>query len=353
MGLSGKPVFLSYASQDVEAARHIADALREAGLEVWFDQSELRGGDAWDSLIRRQVKECALFVPLISANTESRSEGYFRLEWKLAVDRSHLMADDQAFLLPIVVDDTREATARVPDGFRSRQWTRLPGGHATAQFGTHVKHLLDGVPVPGFSAPAPHAATSFADPPPQRRDRSSRRRIALIGGSAVLAITVLLVVFLRPSREERVSSSPVPAPATVPATAPAPQVAAAELARPAEDARPPASAPARPRNEAPATVAQPRGEERAKIQVAKIDLMQPAVAHESDIQPIRLVSNAPVIGAPQESAVWHVQVELSFWETIKSSTMVEDFEEYLKQYPDGRFAGLAKNRIRALRTPRK
>jgi len=42
-----KAVFLSYASQDAEAARRIYDTLRGAGLEVWFDQSELRGGDVW------------------------------------------------------------------------------------------------------------------------------------------------------------------------------------------------------------------------------------------------------------------------------------------------------------------
>ena len=62
-------VFLSYASQDAGAARRICEALRAAGLEVWFDQSELRGGDAWDASIRKQIKECALFVPIISANT--------------------------------------------------------------------------------------------------------------------------------------------------------------------------------------------------------------------------------------------------------------------------------------------
>ena len=45
---SPKAVFLSYASQDAEAARRICDALRAAGIEVWFDQSELRGGDGWD-----------------------------------------------------------------------------------------------------------------------------------------------------------------------------------------------------------------------------------------------------------------------------------------------------------------
>ena len=35
-----KAVFLSYASQDAEAAKRICEALRHAGIEVWFDQSE-------------------------------------------------------------------------------------------------------------------------------------------------------------------------------------------------------------------------------------------------------------------------------------------------------------------------
>ena len=41
-----QPVFLSYASEDAAAAERIAAALRAAGIEVWLDQSELRGGDA-------------------------------------------------------------------------------------------------------------------------------------------------------------------------------------------------------------------------------------------------------------------------------------------------------------------
>ena len=50
-----RAVFLSYASQDAEAARRIGEGLRAAGIEVWLDQSELRGGDAWDQKIRRQI----------------------------------------------------------------------------------------------------------------------------------------------------------------------------------------------------------------------------------------------------------------------------------------------------------
>ena len=45
-------VFLSYASQDAQAAQKICEALRAAGIEVFLDQSELRGGDAWDQKIR-------------------------------------------------------------------------------------------------------------------------------------------------------------------------------------------------------------------------------------------------------------------------------------------------------------
>jgi TIR domain len=117
----GKAVFLSYASQDAEAAQHLCNALRAAGIEAWFDQSELRGGDAWDASIRRQIKTCALFIPIISRNTHTRDEGYFRLEWKLAVDRSHLMATDRPFLVPVVLDDTPEQDERVPDRFRDVQ----------------------------------------------------------------------------------------------------------------------------------------------------------------------------------------------------------------------------------------
>ena len=141
-------IFLSYASQDAAAARRLCDALRSAGLEVWFDQSELRGGDAWDASIRKQIKECALFIPLISASTDAREEGYFRLEWKLAVDRSHLMADDKAFFFPVLLDDVAEPTARVPDKFRERQWTRLgtqmSDDAATKAFAERVAKLVGG-----------------------------------------------------------------------------------------------------------------------------------------------------------------------------------------------------------------
>ena len=105
-------VFLSYASQDAEAAKRICEALRAAGVETWFDQSELRGGDAWDTNIRRRIKDYALFLPVISQHTRERAEGYFRPEWKLDVDRTHRMAEDIALIVPLVIDDFLDAHTR-------------------------------------------------------------------------------------------------------------------------------------------------------------------------------------------------------------------------------------------------
>jgi len=142
--LSGnsKAVFISYASQDAEAAGHICEALRNAGIEVWFDQSELRGGDDWARQIHDRIRDCRLFLAIISAHTEARDEGYFRREWKLAVERTHDMAEHKSFLLPVAIDDTPERGASVPDKFHHVQWMRLRGGEATPAFVARVVALI-------------------------------------------------------------------------------------------------------------------------------------------------------------------------------------------------------------------
>src|SRR6202167_5711674 len=140
-------VFLSYASEDRQAARLIGDALPGYGLEVWYDESELGGGDAWDQKIRRQIRECDYFMALVSAHTEARHEGYFRREWRLAVERTLDMADDHLFLLPVVIDDTNEAGARVPEKFLTVQWLRVPGGRPTPALEMLCRRIATGAVV--------------------------------------------------------------------------------------------------------------------------------------------------------------------------------------------------------------
>lgn len=140
--LAATAVFLSYAREDKDAARRIADAFKAAGIEVWFDQSELRGGDTWDAKIKKQIRECALFLPVISARTQTRGEGYFRREWNLATQRLLDMAPGRPFLLPVVIDDTSEGSALVSEEFLRVQWSRLPDGEVSPAFLHRVQELI-------------------------------------------------------------------------------------------------------------------------------------------------------------------------------------------------------------------
>jgi TolB-like protein/Tfp pilus assembly protein PilF len=220
-------VFVSYASQDGAVARQIATALRAAGIEVWFDQSELRGGEAWDRQIRQQIRDCRLFVALISAHTEARDEGYFRREWKLAVERTHDMAEHKPFLVPVVIDATPERGAAVPDKFREVQWTHLPGGASSPAFIEQIRRLLKAdaaAPLARSDSSAPWARTSGRATP--------RQKYALwVTGAALAGASAFLLVgrFWSPPRAPMAAAAPTaavvavsPAVTTAPAFAPPP-----------------------------------------------------------------------------------------------------------------------------------
>jgi TolB-like protein len=198
---------LSHASQDAAAAARIATALRAAGIEVWFDQSELRGGDVWDQKIRREIHDCALFMAVISHHTQERLEGYFRLEWKLAVDRSHLMAVERSFLLPVVIDGTRDQEALVPDAFRAVQWTPLPAGETPAAFVRRLQHLLS--LEASATIRAPMSVSSATVPERQRQARAFRwlSRALPVGVAAVILAAISYFAIDKPWISEPTTSA--------------------------------------------------------------------------------------------------------------------------------------------------
>lgn len=135
-------VFLSYAKEDLPQVLALKAALDRAGVEAWLDKERLEAGDLYDQKIRRFIKTCAAFVPVISRNTERRIEGYFRREWKLAAERAQGIAEHIPFILPVVVDDTPEYGAAVPESFLSAQWTRLVNGQSGGEFEQRLAKLV-------------------------------------------------------------------------------------------------------------------------------------------------------------------------------------------------------------------
>ncbi len=108
----GGSIFVSYASEDRQAAFDLADALTGSGLEVWVDH-RLDPGDDYRDVIERHIRECCAFVPVLSRNTQQEDERWFRNEWAQACDRAkHYFGTERAFLFPAVVDETPLAEAQ-------------------------------------------------------------------------------------------------------------------------------------------------------------------------------------------------------------------------------------------------
>jgi hypothetical protein len=137
-----RAVFISYAREDLAAVQRLKTAFDAAGIVTWFDMDRLESGDDFERKIQRNIARCSFFVPVISARTQQRVEGYFRREWSWAVDRTRGMAEGAAFIFPACIDDTPEAGALVPEKFLKNHWARVPAGEPSPDFVRRLRELL-------------------------------------------------------------------------------------------------------------------------------------------------------------------------------------------------------------------
>jgi hypothetical protein len=144
-GPASGTIFISYSSDDAGAARRIFADLEEIGGDVvWFDKAALKPGDDWSQRLKVAVQRCEMFLPLLSANTENRTEGYFRLEWSEAAERNRRI-QGRKFIFPVMIDpDFRspESYALVPDAFRAFQYGHAPGGRLSDDFRNELREQL-------------------------------------------------------------------------------------------------------------------------------------------------------------------------------------------------------------------
>jgi TIR domain/SIR2-like domain len=126
-------IFISYSRDDIGAAGELCSGLEAIGAGViWLDKIKLRPGDEWYPQINAAVKRCDLFLPILSANTEARTDGYFHKEWRAAEERGRLILG-RRFIIPVVVDEAYAGNANeyklIPEAFSALQFGHAPGGH--------------------------------------------------------------------------------------------------------------------------------------------------------------------------------------------------------------------------------
>ena len=128
------------AREDLAAVRALKEGLEKAGLTVWFDFDRIGAGDTFDPKIQNNIRRCSLFLPVLSRNTEARTEAFFRREWRYALDRDLNIDPGTPFIIPVAIDDTREFTT-LPRRFREIHITAAPEGRAPPEFINRLRRI--------------------------------------------------------------------------------------------------------------------------------------------------------------------------------------------------------------------
>src|SRR5574341_746003 len=61
-------IFISYSRKDIGFVRKLAEDLEKAGYDVWWDLSDLRGGDDWLRVIPAAIESSAYILVVLSPN---------------------------------------------------------------------------------------------------------------------------------------------------------------------------------------------------------------------------------------------------------------------------------------------
>ena len=178
-------VFLSYARPDATTANHIANALRQQGFSVWYDE-QLPAHRAYSEVIEEQLEAAQAVIVLWSS-------GSARSQW---VRSEANRARETGRLVQVRLDDVR-----------------LPMPYDQIQC-ADLRHWAGGLDEPSWRSVAASVAALAGDAPesvtsPRQTDHSpsagiGRRRAILAGGALALATVAGITAWRRPN-EPRLS----------------------------------------------------------------------------------------------------------------------------------------------------
>src|SRR5262245_17732961 len=163
-------IFVSYASEDrAKVADPLVDALKLAGLDVWYAPFELKLGDSLLEKIERGIAQSKYGVLIVS-------ETFLRKFWtrKERDALENLEAGGRKVVLPIVTDLSHEALSNAAPFLAARRYVKWDSGQASV-----VKEILGVV--------RPH-------PISQRRaqiERQCSHRLYVLGNVTVRAVRLV------------------------------------------------------------------------------------------------------------------------------------------------------------------
>jgi hypothetical protein len=111
-------MFISYSRDDKSLADRLKNEFEKNGLSVFFDEDSLRTGDQYNQAIRNYIKDCDLFIALISENAiKDKTRYVYEKEWRSAIVLNNYK--DRSYIRPYIIDQTLPTDARIPEEIRN------------------------------------------------------------------------------------------------------------------------------------------------------------------------------------------------------------------------------------------
>jgi nucleoside 2-deoxyribosyltransferase len=115
-------VFISYTRSDGDWARSFAEALKQRGLRVWFDQFQIAIGDPLREALEAGLRESDVLVALIDPGSSLKPNLFFELGAAIGMGKRVVA------IVPRQVD-----TSKLPFELRSRRYLLRDSPEDTAE----------------------------------------------------------------------------------------------------------------------------------------------------------------------------------------------------------------------------
>jgi TIR domain len=131
-------IFISYARADIDRVYPLYEVLKTYNFELWFDRDNLVPGQNWQNEIARSIRKARVFLLFISS-TWVKSRSYVQKELKLALDVFQEMPSDEAFIVPVRLDN-----CTVPDELSKLHWMDLWDNTEITKLAAILMKIIDG-----------------------------------------------------------------------------------------------------------------------------------------------------------------------------------------------------------------
>lgn len=132
-GVRPPTIFLSYSHEDKEIVSKVANELKNAGLNVWFDLSEIKLGDSLQKTINRGLDSADYLAFFMSSS--SMKKAWPRAELNAVISRE-LSGNRGAMVLPVLLDETD-----IPPVLRDKRYLDLRDKDVKGK----AKELIDAI----------------------------------------------------------------------------------------------------------------------------------------------------------------------------------------------------------------